>query len=460
MLLGRKKIRMLSMKSQLRVILIFLLNDVILLYVLFRMAVPIRNYLLFNRGILFWEMVSPLVGVGIVLCIFLFFMSDLYPGYGLTAVKELERVSKAVFMLFVALASFSFLNKPFQDFSRAFLLISWGLALLLLPFSRFLLRNLLSRYPWYGVPVVVIGAPEEAEKVIALLRRVRRLGWQAVERYRWEDISRSNLKARNANIAILVGPLDWTVKQHAHYLSQSFGKIVLVQSTYGFGSVWVIPRDLDGQLGLEFHYHLFESTSRLVKRVIDLLVAGILLLLFAPVIAIVALLIKVDSPGPVFYRHERVGYLSRRFCVLKFRTMVVDAEKRLSDLLEDPERRSEFEKFYKLRNDPRITRVGKWLRRFSFDEFPQLWNVLMGEMSLVGPRPRTLSEVENMREYASVILRVRPGITGWWQVMGRHNVPFERRLEMEEYYVSNWSLWMDFYILMKTVWVILSGRGA
>jgi lipopolysaccharide/colanic/teichoic acid biosynthesis glycosyltransferase len=141
--------------------------------------------------------------------------------------------------------------------------------------------------------------------------------------------------------------------------------------------------------------------------------------------------------------------------------MVIDADQRLAELLQmDPQAQREYQAHHKLAHDPRATRVGRILRKFSLDELPQLWHVLKGELSLVGPRAYMPSELQDMGEYADLILKIRPGITGWWQVMGRHSTTFQHRLQLDEYYLSNWSLWLDVYILLKTGWVLLSGHGA
>jgi lipopolysaccharide/colanic/teichoic acid biosynthesis glycosyltransferase len=156
----------------------------------------------------------------------------------------------------------------------------------------------------------------------------------------------------------------------------------------------------------------------------------------------------------------RIGKNGKPFEVFKFRTMVKDADNLLIDYLDNNSHaKAEWESRQKLRKDPRITRVGKWLRIFSLDELPQLLNVLRGEMSIVGPRAVTEEELEHYGEYVDLILRVKPGITGWWQVMGRNRTTWEQRTRLEVYYVSNWSLWLDLYILYKTIWVVLSATG-
>jgi lipopolysaccharide/colanic/teichoic acid biosynthesis glycosyltransferase len=141
--------------------------------------------------------------------------------------------------------------------------------------------------------------------------------------------------------------------------------------------------------------------------------------------------------------------------------MKVDADVLLEDLLKkDSVASKEYRTFHKLKNDPRITRVGKTLRRFSLDEIPQIWNVISGDMSLVGPRAYLPRERTDMGAYSSLILRIQPGLTGWWQVMGRHETTFKKRLQLDEYYLGNWSLWMDLFIILKTAWVLVSGKGA
>ena len=140
--------------------------------------------------------------------------------------------------------------------------------------------------------------------------------------------------------------------------------------------------------------------------------------------------------------------------------MIVDADEKLAELLQsDPETCAAYEKYHKIHPDPRVTRVGTWLRRFSLDELPQILNIIKGDMSLVGPRAYMVSEHGEMGVHAAIILRVKPGMTGWWQVLGRHNTTFEQRLLMDEHYISNWSIWMDFYILFRTIWVVIRGSG-
>ncbi|RJP52047.1 MAG: undecaprenyl-phosphate galactose phosphotransferase WbaP [Anaerolineaceae bacterium] len=441
---------------------IFILVDALGLYFIFRVSFFIRQTLtpLFDRKAI-WTATEPLMQLGILLSIGVFFIQGLYPGYGLTAVKELERIGRSVSLTFFLLAGVSYLNKPFQNFSRSTLLFGWVLAMILFPLSHFILRNIISRYSWYGTAVVVFGEGKDAQKIVASLKRVRRLGWRPAAILPINAITYDRVKLIEPHVAIISPPANTPIESYAHILNQHFRKVILIQPTGNFGSAWVEPRDLDGQLGLEFHYHLFDHYARLLKRLVDFLGSLVLGAIMSPLFAILSLMVALDSPGPVFFYQQRLGRNLARFNVIKFRTMVLDAEQRLAELLQnDPSTRAEYETFHKLSDDPRITRVGKWLRRFSLDELPQLWNVLVGEMSLVGPRAYMPSELDDIGDYAPILLRVNPGVTGWWQIFGRHNTTFQKRLQMDEYYISNWSLWMDLYILLKTVWIVFKGQGA
>jgi Undecaprenyl-phosphate galactose phosphotransferase WbaP len=178
-------------------------------------------------------------------------------------------------------------------------------------------------------------------------------------------------------------------------------------------------------------------------------------------VALIAMLVKWSSKGPVFYGHERIGEGGRTFRAWKFRTMVENADETLEQYLQaDPSLQVEWATNHKLKRDPRITNIGKLLRQTSLDELPQIWNVIRGEMSLVGPRPIVRNEVIKYGEEFDLYRRVRPGITGLWQVSGRSKTTYEERVTMDVHYVRNWSVWLDAYLLAKTVGVVLGKQGA
>jgi lipopolysaccharide/colanic/teichoic acid biosynthesis glycosyltransferase len=198
-----------------------------------------------------------------------------------------------------------------------------------------------------------------------------------------------------------------------------------------------------------------------VKRLIDLVGAGIGLALAAPLILVIALLVEIESPGRVFFRQARIGENGRRFALLKFRTMRAGADEGFQEFLaRSPALRLEYAQHQKLARDPRLTRVGRILRRCSLDEIPQLWNVLRGEMSLVGPRPFLPEQSGLYGPGIHFYKQVRPGLTGLWQVSGRNLLSFRERVDLDIAYLVNWSLWLDLAILLRTPWVVLTQRGA
>ncbi|MDI6602221.1 sugar transferase [Calorimonas adulescens] len=198
-----------------------------------------------------------------------------------------------------------------------------------------------------------------------------------------------------------------------------------------------------------------------LKRIMDIVLSLIAIVILSPLFLIIAIIIKLDSPGPVFFTQNRIGLNGTTFKAYKFRSMVLNAEEILMEWLEkNPAIRDEYLKNHKLKDDPRITRVGKFLRKTSLDELPQIFNVLKGEMSLVGPRPYLEREIPDCGSYIKYLWRVPPGITGLWQISGRSDVDFEGRLKMDMQYIMNWSIWLDINILFKTIPAVLKKDGA
>lgn len=202
---------------------------------------------------------------------------------------------------------------------------------------------------------------------------------------------------------------------------------------------------------------VIHSSERLAKRIFDTAITLLAMPVVVPVVLLIALAIKLDTPGPILYEQQRVGLNGRRFKVYKFRSMVLNAEELWDKLVRET---GEDPRHPKVQNDPRITRVGRWIRRLSLDELPQLWNILRGEMSWVGPRPAVPQEVELYEPWHLQRLRVLPGLTGLWQVSGRNEVPFEEMCLLDIYYIENWSLGLDIQIMLRTVPHVLLARGA
>jgi len=251
------------------------------------------------------------------------------------------------------------------------------------------------------------------------------------------------------------------VAEIVNLASLTFQHVVVIATLSGATHSPVVPRNFGDTFTVEAKYNLLSVWALRAKRIIDLsatLVGGILIL---PLLFLLGLLLYLESGGPILYRAQRLGRDGGLFWCLKFRTMVPNAEILLQRMLQgDVGLRNEYAKYHKIQDDPRITRVGRYLRKTGLDELPQLWNVLRGEMSLVGPRPYLPRESDEIGATQSEILRVPPGITGLWQVSGRNHAHFAERIQMDAYYVRYWSIWLDMVLLARTVRSLFIDRGA
>jgi Undecaprenyl-phosphate galactose phosphotransferase WbaP len=415
---------------------------------------------------------------GVVLLVLANAFQGLYPGFGTNPAEELRRTSVSVSLVHLLAGAASFVVRGAEAYSRAVFLVAWVLALALVPLGRALVRHLCCRAPWWGYPVLILGAGRTGELLARALRQAPGLGLRPVA-FLDDDpakparvtglpvlggVDLATRVAREAGIhhALVAMPgagrerLLQVVERHG----SAFPHLLVVPDLFGLSSLWVAARDLQGVVALEIRQQLLLPGPRLLKRALDLAATVVLGLVCVPLLALIALAVKLDSPGPVFYAQTRIGKGGRKFRAWKFRTMVQDAEQVLERHLRAPELREEWERDHKLRHDPRVTRVGRLLRRTSLDELPQLWNVLRGEMSLVGPRPIVDEEVAKYGPRFTLYAQVLPGITGLWQVSGRNDTTYEERVELDSYYVRNWSPWLDLYILARTVWVVLTAKGA
>ncbi len=414
----------------------------------------------------------------LVLFIFAFAKIGLYPGELLGPVEELRRTSLATSIGYLALGAFTFLIQGGIEYSRAVSLLAWGYSLALIPLGRAFARRLFDHRPWWGSTALVLGAGETGRSVVRTLLRHPGLGLRPVavlddDPAKWGDLlgvpilgpteRAPTLAAAGVRYAILAmprAPRERVLDLLEHHLT-SFPNVLVVPELRGFARLWVSARDLGGLSALELRHHLLDPGVAAVKRAVDVVLASVAAALFLPLGLLIALAIKLESRGPVFFVQERLAKDKRRIRVFKFRSMYEDAEDRLLELLkDDPTFAEEYARFHKLERDPRVTWAGWFLRKYSLDEMPQLLNVLRGDMSLVGPRPYMPSEIPAMNGADRVILRIRQGVTGLWQVTGRNEVTFQDRLDMDVYYVRNWSFWLDIYLLARTAGVVLLGRGA
>jgi Undecaprenyl-phosphate galactose phosphotransferase WbaP len=427
-------------------------------------------------GVVNWPLIFNGLAFYVVFAVLLSWLNGLYPGFGLAAVHEMQKVLYVVSLASVFLGVFLFLQQLGMAYSRLIFIMTWFVSALFMMLGRFGLRNRLSRYKWWGIPMVVVGKPGNAEPVIQQLIQNRRLGFRPVYYYD-PDFQQTEpivgvpvIKTKEAlthivadssiQHVVFTDPVDDMMSFNFQWMRDVFPNILFVLNTAPFGSLWVRTVDLHGTLAIETNYHLLNKRETVIKRILDMLLTILMLLISWPIFLILAVLVRIDSNGPILYTQKRLGQGGKTFDSFKFRTMYDNAEAKLQDLLaNDHEARREYEEYHKLANDPRVTRVGKILRRYSLDELPQLINVVKGDMNLIGPRSYLPREMPAMGDYANIILKVKPGITGWWQVMGRNATSFKERLRLDEYYISNWSIWLDIYIMIKTVWVLITGQG-
>ena len=402
----------------------------------------------------------------------------LYPGYGLDQVEELRRQTFALGATLAIITVFAFASQVGDSLSRL-LLLGWALGLLLIaPLARHLVKAL-ARNGWWGKPVVVLGASGAGAKMVNVLQKEWQLGFkpvgvfgdtaptdQALEAMLQQgflDDAVAAAREHGVDTAIVAMPQMQreSLVTLVDRVSSSFQYVIVMTDLGMITNSAVIARDFAGDFAVEIKQSLLFPWARRVKHTVDLVLTMVGGLLIAPLLIAITVLIKLDSPGPAFYGHRRLGAGGEHFRCWKFRTMHTNAEQLLDEYLQgNPHLRAEWEQTFKLRDDPRVTRVGELLRKTSLDELPQLWNVLRGEMSLIGPRPIVDAEVTRYGAVYEMYRRIRPGMSGFWQVSGRSDTSYAERVKLDAYYVRNWSVWLDIVILVRTVGSVIFSRGA
>lgn len=405
-----------------------------------------------------------------------FLRKGLYPATGMNYVQELREIVSSASFAFLIAIGVTFVFKTTSIYSRLALLIIWGLTVALIPLGRYVTRRILIRLHWWGEPVAIIGDATRNQTLSDYFRRNLQLGLMPAVMLRDDFLTEHRANAggkcpqdvfeaarrQSLKTALVVvhdlNRLDAVVDRYRFV----FEKVILIKERNGSFSLHSMKSmDFEEVLGFQVRNNLLNFWAQSIKRLVDLALSGLGLLLLSPFFALTALLIVLDSPGGVFYRQKRLGRQGEEFSLVKFRTMHARAGRILARTLAvNPEMKKEWETYQKLRIDPRVTRVGRLLRRFSLDEFPQLWNVLIGEMSLVGPRPMMPDQRELYGEAFKEYIEVAPGITGLWQVSGRNQCTFGRRAELDREYIERWSVWLDIFVLMKTIKIVFLQQGA
>jgi Undecaprenyl-phosphate galactose phosphotransferase WbaP len=454
--------------------LVYLLADVIALVLAWSIAVVGRRAFGGDFHFAWYLRLWPMITV----CLVAFGVRSLYPAQGISPVEEFRRLTVATAVVYASLIVFTFLEHSADAYSRLVFVIAWLLSAALLPLGRAIVRKVAGSQPWWGTPTVLLGNGSTATAVLRSLRTNPGLGIRVEAAFGNDPDCRSldgvpvlgGLEeapevALRAGISTAIVALPDLTGCSLYEVVNKFGKyfpdLLIVPDVCGPGSLCMEARSLGHLITLGVRQNLLLRGPRICKRTLDIALAlagGVFLL---PLLLAVAIAIKLSSQGPVFYSQRRIGKGQKPFDAWKFRTMVQHADKILAEhLARDAALRKEWERDHKLRNDPRVTKLGKVLRTLSIDELPQLWNVLRGEMSLIGPRPIVWAEVSRYADRFEVYTRVLPGITGLWQVSGRNDTDYQQRVELDAYYVHNWSPWLDLYVLARTFKAVLNRRGA
>lgn len=394
---------------------------------------------------------------------------------------ELKIICRSISIGSIASIVLMYSAHVISDVSRIFVVLAYLLILGFTVINRFILIKFLNARKLIYIPVILIGAGKTAElikrsfenmpvsyyKIIGYIddnpksqfieRKIPRLGEfkdidTVIEETGIQSVLVCTPGMEPKRLVALINHLQLLVK-HVAFVPELFGLPMSNITVQGFMEEQTIV--------LRVQNNLSRKINQITKRCFDLIVTSLIGIIILPFCLLIGLLIYLDSPGPVIYKQIRVGQGGQEFKFYKFRSMVANAEDVLQDYLDsNPDAFREWQRNYKLTNDPRVTRIGKFLRKTSLDELPQLWNVFIGDMSLVGPRPLLPNEIERYGSDIEDYKFVLPGITGIWQVSGRSDTTFEERILMDSWYIHNWSIWIDVVYLMKTFAVVLKGKGA
>jgi len=394
--------------------------------------------------------------------------------------EEIKRLWKGASCSFLIIMVLTFAVRISMNVSRTVIVLAWVLSLFLLPTFRLIAKRILNKAGCWQRNMLILGAGRTGEMVLGRLKGNKNMGYEPVG---FLDDDEAKLGKKIGGVKVL-GKLSqiksWVQKKKVgdvviampgvsrkkllEVMSLCEGvvdEIKVIPDMFGLATVGVKAEDLDGILLFNMEWNLAKPHNIFIKRVIDIMLSFLAIAISSPLMLFISIKIRRGSEGPAIFAQKRLWKEETTFDFLKFRSMYLNEEKRLKRFLkENSQAKKEWEEFAKIKSgDPRVTELGRWLRKYCLDELPQLVNVFLGKMSLVGPRPYLPREYEKMGEYKKTILKALPGMAGLWQVSGKNELTFEDRLKLEEYYVRNWSLWLDFIILLKTVRVVWRGGG-
>lgn len=440
-------------------------GDILSILISLFLAYLLREHVLYK----YLHFLKPLCGISIykkyMFLLFLwpliFYILELYD-HIISSELEIVRAFKGSTIAYILSAISLYMLNVKPRFPRSIFLLSWLFSPFVIILVRKLIRSVFKVFGLWRYKILIVGDSPEIF-IIENTIRYHPNTFNIVKKVNTLELETLKKIFRETKIDIIILAPDKKVTSDIIDFAESEGiELLAITDIFGLRSQGIGTWHISGIVTVKYNYNLFKPFNKYVKFIFDRLFAFFFILFTLPLYPIIAVLIKLDSKGPILYKQTRVGKGGKLFKVFKFRTMYQDADKKLKEILEkDPVARAEWEKYRKLKNDPRITRVGRFLRKTSLDELPQIINILKGEMSLVGPRPVTQEEIENYyKETIKYYYSVLPGITGLWQVSGRNELDFNARLLLDEFYVLNWSIELDFEIILKTISVVITGRGA
>lgn len=394
---------------------------------------------------------------------------------------EVKFLWKSTFFVSLTILTVLFIGKQSAIFSRVLILTMALSSFIFYPLIRTSAKKLLYSFGLMKRKILILGAGQAGKLALSALTNEPNLGYEVAGFI--DDKSSSLREIDGIKIHHYINRIDRYIKKCGIHdiliakpdLERERLVKIINKIQHKVENTLYIP-DLPGiaVLGTELRHFFHEQAivieiknnlakplNYLAKRIFDYAVGLALFPLLIILVLVISVIIRLTSQGQAILKQERIGRNGTPFLCYKFRTMLIDAEERLEEILKtDPAAKEEWDKYWKLRDDPRVTKVGKFLRKTSLDELPQIFNVLKGEMSLVGPRPYLPRERDFLKEHGEVILIVQPGITGLWQTYGRSEKTYEERLSLDAWYVRNWTLWLDVVLLLKTIYVVFKSEGA
>lgn len=390
--------------------------------------------------------------------------------------EDLKKIFNSITIIIIIILSLVSITKSSLLFSRLVIFLFWFYGLLLFPLLHILSKKFLYFFNLWQKNVIVCGVCDEALEFSKSLDRQFYLGYNTVgffdkksslKQFGDKKVIRSVLelsqesRINNIDTVFVIGSCNDKIDLTS--LQAIFKNVILIPNLEGLSIFNTKINFYFSQklLFIQTKNNLESKLNRMLKRFFDLVLVIVLLPFFLLSLIFISIAIKSTSKGPVFFKHERIGKNGKVIRIYKFRSMYEDAQERLKKLLENNEElRQEWNSYFKLKNDPRITKIGNFLRKTSLDELPQIINIIKNEMSFVGPRPVVQEEVEKYyKEYAKFYYMVNPGLTGLWQVSGRNDTTYDFRVKMDSWYVTNWSLWLDIIIIVKTFGVVVKKEG-